>query len=38
MNLVYGLGFRNETSLPQPPGEINAKMPISFAQIRYPAP
>jgi hypothetical protein len=35
--LTIGLSFGNDPSLAQPPGKINAKMPISFAQIRYPA-
>jgi hypothetical protein len=36
--VVIGLSLGTGSILAQPPGEINAKMPISFAQIRYPAP
>ncbi|HEX7617627.1 MAG TPA: hypothetical protein VF480_02790 [Verrucomicrobiae bacterium] len=35
--VTIGLSFGNDPSLAQPPGEINAKMAISFARIRYPA-
>jgi hypothetical protein len=35
--VTIGLRFGNRPSLAQPPGKINAKMPISFAQNRYPA-